>query len=287
MASGLIKYTGNLIGAIWAVLCLDMVAMLMFVFIIPESVSANLLAKRQQQEKRETSNLSWVSLNLLKPGQALWSISMAQPHNICRNIIALLIMNVLFGVIIDLRAEVAVLYPQMKFSWTAVEIGYLSAATACTRLILLTLIIPICIKALHHLYNENSNDIPGISKTDLTIIQSGNMFEIVGYIFAGLARNGVEFSVSEFISTIGVVSKITVQSAILNVVPKNRIGEFIGGQLLLNKIAKVIFNSVGQYIYSFTVSTRPELLFFICAMGYVIANMTSLLVSTSHHFPIA
>jgi len=157
----------------------------------------------------------------------------------------------------------------MKFHWTAIEIAYLQSATAVWRIVLLICFVPIGLGILHNVYHENKNH-SGLSRTQITIIGFGNALESIGYIGYGLSRNGVDYAVSYFISTSGVMAKPTVQSALMNLVPADSIGESLGAKGVLDGVTGIAFSSIGMSFYSYTVAWKPELIFYVSAFGYFV-----------------
>lgn len=268
------RSNGHLTSTLYGALLFDALAVLTLIFGVPES-------KRSGEVSNE-DNQTWLQrFNILEPLKNIWKVCREQDPQTCRNIIALLSVDLIYEIIINGRAGIAVLYPQMKFGWTAVELGYLESATAIARIILLVLIIPAIIKLLRRFFHEPEG-MTGISKTEITIVRYGNALEVVGYTGYGLSINVVQYIVSSFIATSGVIAKPFVQSSLLNLVPRHHIAVFLGAKGVLDGLFGIAFSSIGLSIYSYTVSRKPELLFYMSAAGYALVILiVTLSIKTS------
>lgn len=280
LSSQLVQKTGGTISStLYGALVFDGLALLYLRFRVPESKhiaslpssEADFLnSAHQPPDRLSIMRQSIKVFNILEPLKKIRQVCReAESRAIARNILALLSVDLIYEIIINGRAGIAVLYPQMKFGWTSVELGYLEAATAIARIFLLVIIIPYVIKFLRKLFQE-PEDITGITKTEVSIVGFGNALEVVGYTGYGLAVNTTEYILSSFIATSGVVAKPFVQSGLLNLVPQQHIATFLGAKGVLDGLFGIGFSTIGLWIYSYTVSRKPELLFYMSAAGYAI-----------------
>ncbi|CAN6672634.1 hypothetical protein TRVA0_046S01068 [Trichomonascus vanleenenianus] len=288
LSSRLVQQSGSLMSTFYGSLVLEVLAVCLLQFVVPESISPrtvdNALSayQRKQREKTEQPLVRrWFNeFNIFDPIRSIFRIARDQSSTVMRNIMVLVVIDLLYELIIAGRAGVAVLYPQMKFGWTTVEIGYLESATACARIILLVFIIPQVFKLLRRVYAEAVSG-SGVSKSEIFIVRFGNCLEVLGYTGYGFAQNTTEWIASSFVATSGVIAKPTIQSGLLNMVPKDQIGEFLGAKGVLDGLTSTAFESIGLQVYSFTVERKPELLFYMSATGYFIVICLSLLIKST------
>jgi hypothetical protein len=191
------------------------------------------------------------------------------------NTLILLSMDVLFALIVAIRAGIAVLYPELKFGWTLVEIGMLQSATALYRVGILLIVMPLAIRLAQHIWNEHRQS-HEVTKTDKLVLAVANLAETIGYSGYAIATNGWQYAVSYFIATTGVVAKPVVQASLMNIVSQQDIGAFLGSKGALDSIISVAFTSIGMSIYAATVAWKPEALFILSAIGYLVAVGLSL-----------
>ncbi|ANB11159.1 hypothetical protein AWJ20_3960 [Sugiyamaella lignohabitans] len=271
---------GKLIG-VPLVACLFDAAALVWWKFTPESRQLSVNTKSMPMSRREEGSalsLALDRLNIFRSLYTIKNIAASQPNPASKNIFILISIDLLFEIIISGRANIAILYPEMKFGWTAVEIGYLQSATAVYRIVLLVLLIPHFIKLLQKYYDEDEEELTGqiamqehcITRSQKVIIAIGNCFECVGYMGYGIATKGLEYSISYFISTTGVFSKPAVQSGLLNLIPADQVGEFLGAKGVLDGITGLMFSSIGLSFYSYTVARNPAIIFYVCTFGYLI-----------------
>lgn len=212
-------------------------------------------------------------LQTLNPAAAVSTIVQVikrQDRPAARNTIILLSMDVLFALIIAIRAGIAVLYPELKFGWTLVEIGMLQSATALYRVFVLLVIVPLVIHVAHRIWREDKLT-SGVSKTDKLVLIIGNIAETLGYSGYAIAANGAQYAFFYFVATTGVVAKPVVQASLLNVIPQHDAGVFLGSKGALDSIISVAFTSIGMSIYAATVAWKPAALFVISAVSYAFA----------------
>lgn len=163
------------------------------------------------------------------------------------------------------------------------QVGYLMTITNTVKIAMLILFLPLGTRVLHYIFNETSSHISGVTRTDMFISRAGIWFDAIGYVICGLARNGTGYSIGRLSVVSGEISELTIQASLTNAVPKENIGEFIGGETLAVGVAYVIFTSLGMWLYSISVKSNPALLFFVAAAGYVINNAVSLWIRTGSY----
>lgn len=294
-ASGrLVQATGSIGATLMASLVLSSIALTILTVFAPESRFTTDIEQRRpdaplqdevDDQRRESDTQERGSrgallqqVNILHPIKSIWRIAKQEPAQAYRNIIGLICIDLMYEMIINARAGIAVLYPQMKFAWTSVQVGYLQSATACMRIVLLVAIIPQIMRLLRYLFREDRS-YRGISRTEIAIVRGGNVLEVLGYSGYGLATTAGQFIASSFVATSGVIAKPFVQSSLLNLVPKQRIAEFLGAKGVLDGLFGILFSSIGLQIYSYTVSWKPELLFFLSAGGYFCVILLTTMIS--------
>jgi Major Facilitator Superfamily len=275
LSGWLLKRNLGITNAMLGAVIIDVIALLTLYVYTPESLTE---IAREQAEAHHEARLNqdhglpqwrvWLRrANILNPVYRLYELTSHQSPKAKRNIFILLAMELLYQIVISSRAGLAVLYPEMKFGWTATDVGYLQSSTAVYRIIVLTVVSPLAIKALQSYYRE-TRVTTTVSSTDTFILRVGNLMESGGYMGYGLAHNGFQYAVSYFVSTTGVVAKVAVSTALLNLAPAGTLGIFLGAKGVLESVSGVIFSSAGLQLYSYTVARWPELLFFICSAGY-------------------
>lgn len=136
-------------------------------------------------------------------------------------------MELLYQIVISSGTGLAVLYPEMKFSWTFREIGNLQSATAVYRIVLLTIIVPATIKiVLWHFRDREEQDRVVFRHLYPTSRKSTGKHGV-----RGLWSRSDWSPVRGFVLYlyVGVVARVTVGAALLSLAPVGTLG-FFGSQ---------------------------------------------------------
>lgn len=129
-----IKFSGDIRGAIWMCIGINVMALWYIATFMPESRSMDLKNRTADEwnkikQRKIEQNGSYFKyqckelLNVLQPALNFWRITVSQPPFVRRNILVLLAMTVILTGTRKFIDEVAVLYPQLMYDWSAIEVS--------------------------------------------------------------------------------------------------------------------------------------------------------------------
>jgi hypothetical protein len=149
-----------------------------------------------------------------------------------------------------------------------------------TRVFALLVMLPIIIRIFRGPASRvPTNNAPvGADKLDVWLIRFCPFIESIGFMLMGQARNTHEYIASGCLASFGGLGPPTLQSALTKHVAKEDVGRLLGALSLLGAISRVISPTILNLLYSFTVATCPQTVFYVLSGAMFIGLLLSTLV---------
>ena len=196
-----------------------------------------------------------------------------------RNLILLILIDLIIYAGVMGTMEILILYPQVVFGWgnTANNV-FMSLVNAC-RAAVSTLGLPLLV----FLFRRSSpvaaaavaNPDPdtrgqtGADALDKALIRTSILIDIVGYVGFAIAPNGVLFTVCGALAAFAATGLASTEAALTKHVDSERTGELMGGLGLLQGAVRVVAPSLVNVVYSWTVKEELPQAAFLGIGGFL------------------
>src|SRR5436305_6249633 len=98
---------------------------------------------------------------------------------------------------------------------------------------------------------------------------------MIGFTFMGLANSSEAYYVGGSIAAFGALAPPTLQSALTRHVAKEEVGRLLGALSLLGSLSRVVSPTVLNLLYSATVGTVPQTIFYVLSGAMFIGFLLS------------
>ena len=142
---------------------------------------------------------------------------------------------------------------------------------------MLLIILPIVIRIFRGPQSRSSSNpaTAGADNLEVWLIRLCPLIELIGFMCMSFARTTWQYYASGAIIALGAMGPPSLQSALTKHVAKEDTGRMFGALGLLGCISRVISPTVLNLLYSFTVSTVPQTIFYVLAgamfVGFVLS----------------
>ncbi|KAG2233200.1 hypothetical protein INT48_007620, partial [Thamnidium elegans] len=298
-ASLIIKKTGTIMSIFYMVFIVSFIFELYVYLILPESHDFDHF---KPTVKKQESLLE--RLNIFSALRVLFRTSSRHANQYALVIIAAI--SFLLAIIV---LPPTILYAMLTFHWTAYEGGLYVSLASFSRLIMLTLVLPFISKLFHknNVVSDESDTLiqPTIIATESTeqessatatttaaaeepersdkeirrtilfdvwMIRFGLTVETISLIVLGLVTTSVGFTLTGMSQSLAALAQPSLRSLTTTLVSPNEIGELLGAMAVLESCAMIVSQLTINTIYSASVKTMPNLIFFVCAAFCTIAT---------------
>ncbi|KAI8377465.1 major facilitator superfamily domain-containing protein [Radiomyces spectabilis] len=203
------------------------------------------------------------------------------------------------------------LYAMLKFDWTAVEGGVYVSIASFSRLIMMAAVLPAIALLFHkksmrsrrestksNLSSSSTGSSPSSSSSsssllvsppneedvehnmllDTWMIRVGVATETLALLLFGLATNGTSFTLIVVLQSLSLLGQPSLRSLLTSLVKPSEVGQVLGASAVIESIGMIFCQVVINTLYSASVSTMPNLVFFFCASIAGIACILAFLI---------
>ncbi|KAF2087192.1 MFS general substrate transporter [Saccharata proteae CBS 121410] len=185
-----------------------------------------------------------------------------------RNVVFLLLINIICYSAAMSTAEVLILYPQIVFKWGNVENNTFMSVINFFRAAVSALALPVLIRLFRkpsqrpNLSQSQLVDAPtGADSLDRTLMRTAILCDIFGFVGYATSPNGVLFTLCGALAAFGAIGLSTTEAALTKHISRERVGELMGGLGLMQAIVRIVAPSTANMVYSWTVTSAPGLAF--------------------------
>ena len=141
---------------------------------------------------------------------------------------------------------------------------------------MLLVILPIIIRIVRGPSSQNSQTAAiGADNLEVWLIRMCPIIEACGFACMSLARNTTEYYLSGALAAMGGIGPPTLQSALTKHVAPGQMGELLGALSILQSLSRVVSPLVLNSVYSLTVATCPQIVFYALAGAMLVAFILS------------
>lgn len=295
--SMLVKSTGSNIFAVYLDVVVTAMALMIVIFILPESRSQNarrkssLLSISVEERRRlllETSKSQYYwskvldSINIFTPLKMFW-IKLTNPDgskNYKPRIVVLLIIliDICLMTCTSCLSQIVVLYPTYMFDWDSVHMGYYLAITSTAKFLVLIFFSPFF---LHHLKKRFSINPKQIDKLDITCIRFAVIFQTLSALVLTFAPSSKIYISHAFLLCFESIATPTLHSTVIKYASVESTGAMFGALATVRNLLHLIMPASFLYLYSETVSKEPRAAFYV-QLGFVLVLIVITLLLGSH-----
>ncbi|KAI8380141.1 major facilitator superfamily domain-containing protein [Blakeslea trispora] len=248
MSSQLLKHTGNIIHVFYFVLFIDFANAIYTNFFIPESKP---LSQAQQANQILKNNSLLSHINIFS---ALKIITKDHPTHMARH--ALLWIVIADFLLALIRRPPTLIYAMLKFKWTAYEGSLYYTYASLMKLMIMVCVLPL----LSKLFKKETFNF------DIWMVRIGIGIDAVCLALSGIASNTVMFATAGMLQSFSMLAQPSIRGLLTTMVNANQVGELLGAIAILDSVASIIAHLSINTLYSLTVSSMPNLTFFVCAL---------------------
>ena len=141
---------------------------------------------------------------------------------------------------------------------------------------MLTIILPIIIRVVRGSQSQTPSTAGiGADNLEVWLIRLCPFIETIGYMCMSFARTSNQYYAAGAINALGAIGPPTLQSALTKHVAKEEVGRLLGALSLLGSLSRVISPTVLNLLYSFTVGTCPQTIFYVLSVAMFIGFLLS------------
>ncbi|KAG0276227.1 hypothetical protein BGZ95_007824 [Linnemannia exigua] len=170
-------------------------------------------------------------------------------------------------------------YLLYRFKWTGTELSYVAAVQGLSRLVSLTVLLPI-IKRLAPT-GAKSNPAIGIS-FDLKVMIMGLWLEALTMLIYAVTPVAEGFYVGGATGAIGSLFFPATRGILSQSVAPELLGQTLGTLATFESLAAVIAPSMFAWLYALTLETHPSMVFYVAAVAIMIASVLAISVARIH-----
>lgn len=105
----------------------------------------------------------------------------------------------------------------------------------------------------------------GADNLEVWLIRLCPLIEMIGFLCMSTAKTTGQYYAAGALTALGGMGPPTLQSALTKHVDKEEVGRLLGALSLLGSLSRVISPTVLNLLYSFTVGTVPQTIFYVLA----------------------
>ena len=299
--AGLItKASGKIITIFYIALACHCFFTLFILFIVPESLpkATQLVARQKMAYVEDAEGLtenSWFAsmqgflrASLLRPLAVLYPRDEGSSSALRRNIVLLAATDtIMFGVAMG-SMTVVIIYSEFIFKWGTFESSIFVSVVNTLRVTILLVFLPLISRIIRGPKSTAIRQTSGSDRLDLSLIRFAVFFDLLGYIGYITARTGPLFILAGAITSLGAMGSPTLQAALTNHVPTDKVGQVLGAMGLLHALARLVAPTIFNLIYSVTVAKCPQTVFIALASVFGVAFTLSWFIRPygSYPFPL-
>lgn len=278
LGSFLYKRSGSIVFLVSIALAVDLSALALVWLFVPESRTlkarrrsrteyTETLARRSARAATRTRVRRFLdSINIFRPLLSLRFKHLKQyaPHRVNAWILV-----VALGISVELSAgfiNVAIVYSENQFGWTAVENGYLLSAIGASRVFILTIVYPLAIAALRRVWHISTHR---LDLVDTTILRIALTIDVVSVVIIAYARTGSIFVIGMVCLSAGGMTGPIIKNAIIKYAQRHNVGEVAGALGFVANIGIMTAPLVFFSVYKYTLDTRPYFVFELTSMIFI------------------
>ncbi|KAI1828511.1 MFS general substrate transporter [Xylaria intraflava] len=317
LAGKIVLWTGSVLSIFYINLGCHMLAILLFWFIVPESLSKKRQMMAQEKHRMEQQTIrvaapgsaesvftsrpqAWITGGKLRPwllvllrANPLAPLKMFAPsgrenRRLRRNLLLLaFIESVLMFASLG-AGTVLILYAKFMFDWGPWESSRFISIVSFFRVIILLVIFPAInyffrIRPLRHERKLNGNlhaeeTHSGADNLDIWLIRFALLSDMVGMMGYVFVRTGELFIASAVCTSFGGLATATISSVLSKQVPAERVGTMLGALGLMTALDRLFAPIVFDGIYAGTIGTFPQAFLVILASLFGLSILASLFV---------
>ncbi|KAI9206324.1 major facilitator superfamily domain-containing protein [Polychytrium aggregatum] len=171
-----------------------------------------------------------------------------------------------------------VLYTNLRFGWDSLQVGTFLFVASFARIFYMSLVLPVVMKKF-----ATGKTLLTRIRVEITIIQIALLLLAVGYTLIGLATESWMLYAVAMFDAFGIVAGPTARSLLSRSTSSDNQARLFSALELIDQLAKIISPIFYGYVYSTSVRTMPNLIFFIIG-GFFTLGMVSLLLCRTRHF---
>lgn len=145
-----------------------------------------------------------------------------------------------------------------------------------TRVFILIVVLPILIRTFRGPASRASQQpAVGTDNLEVWLIRFCPFIEMIGFFCMSLAQNTAQYCAFGALAALGGLGPPTLQSALTKHVAREDVGRLLGALSLLGAISRVVSPTVLNLLYSFTVGTYPQTVFYVLSGAMFIGFLMS------------
>ncbi|KAF2488790.1 tetracycline-efflux transporter-like protein [Lophium mytilinum] len=269
---------------------------ILFLALVPESLNLS--------KAGTTSSLTHLKEYLARPSRGSWTekakrvnplrlLQVLRPthplvsKSTSRNLIALASINtIMFGAMMG-AMNIMMLYSEFRFGWGNHESGIFLSTVNIFRTLATVLVLPL--HSSHnsmHMHDPHGSHLQhswngvGIDRLDVSLLRASIFSDLVGFLGYALSRTPFLFTASGAVAALGAIGLATAEAAMTKLLPASLTGELLGALGLLQALARIVAPTVGTLVYSWSVGSMPQLVFWGIAVMFGVAGVLTFLLQT-------
>ncbi|KAI8990006.1 major facilitator superfamily domain-containing protein [Pilobolus umbonatus] len=262
VGSFILKHTGSIVYIFYFAFIVDLLNVVYTSFILKESNKKNASEEVLDTTDRRCSfSISSVFGILFKT---------KSPHLSANALLFIALAEFLLTLV---KRPPTLLYAMLKFKWTAYEGSLYLTAASFTRLIIVIIVLPLLLKLFtkrcprsNMLSITREKQYKSTVSFDIWMVRIGIGIDVVCLALAGLATSAVLFATAGILQSFSMLCQPSIRSLLTTSVDPRQVGELMGAVAMLDALAMIISHLGINTLYSATVSTMPNVTFFVCAI---------------------
>jgi hypothetical protein len=179
-------------------------------------------------------------------------------------------MDIIFGFL-----QVAVIYSETMFQWTAVETGYIISILGGAKVVQLSVIYPVVVALLRRIWHFSTHR---LDLVDTTVIRIALAACCISMAVIAYAPNGSVFLVGLIGMSFGSLSSPIIKNAIIKYSQRNSVGEVMGALGFVTSTCLITAPLLFFSAYKWTLDTRPYFVFELTTALYAVLLLVTLLL---------
>lgn len=144
------------------------------------------------------------------------------------------------------------------------------------RVFVLLIVLPTIIRVVRGPRSQSpSRDGIGADNLEVWLIRLCPFIEMVAFMCMSFAKTSNQYYASGALTALGGMGPPTLQSALTKHVAKEEVGRLLGALSLLGSLSRVVSPIVLNLLYSFTVGTCPQTIFYVLSGAMFVAFLMS------------
>ncbi|KAF2838561.1 MFS general substrate transporter [Patellaria atrata CBS 101060] len=258
----------------------------LYMLFVPESLAAPISGWKPHLSTLTTAPIHiHTLLNLLaRLNPHAWLTRLVPPSptspTFRRNVVLLLLINMLIYTAAMGPSEPLILYPQLVFHWRNLETNLFMSTINFSRAAISAFALPLLIRFFTHKSHpppssNPSTTPPGPAPLDSRLLSLAILTDLAGYLAYALAPTGVLFTLAGVLSAFGAVGLALTEATLTKHVGGDRVGELMGGLGLLQGLVRIFAPGVCGVLFAWSAGWMPGLVFVCVAaiLGFAAAGV--------------